>query len=194
MAETPLDVQKRKEATARYDNLNRRIEAVDRDAMSETDGERQSALAAKRADLAAQRDAVAAELSAHDKRTNGDLEILQRKVSELGRVLASDRPAEAHAIIEECANALTRLDSRVLGLEGRVAAIEQHIHPPIVVTVLRVMALAIFLFAGTLFWIKETREVLFGTALWAGVATEGALLLAVVAVLLLANAQLEKAR
>ena len=137
---------------------------------------------------------MAAELSAHDKRTNGDLEILQRKVSELGRVLASDRPAEAHAIIEECANALTRLDSRVLGLEGRVTAIEQHIHPPIVVTILRVMALAIFLFAGTLFWIKETREVLFGTALWAGVATEGALLLAVVAVLLLANAQLDKAR
>ena len=194
MAETPLEAQKRKEATARYDNLNRRIEAVDRDAASETDGERLATLHEKRADLAHQRDAVAAELTANDKRTNGDLEILQRKVSELGRVLASDRPGEAHAIIEECANALTRLDSRVLGLEGRVAAIEQHIHPPIVVTVLRVMALAIFLFAGTLFWIKETREVLFGLAPWAGIVTEGALLLAVVAVLVLANAQLEKAR
>lgn len=115
-------------------------------------------------------------------------------MSELGRVLASDRPAEAHAIIEECANALTRLDSRVLGLEGRVTAIEQHIHPPIVVTLLRIVALAVFLFGGTLFWIKETREVLFGLVPWAGIATEGALMLAVVAILLLANAQLEKAR
>lgn len=194
MSVTQLETQKRKEATARYDNLNRRIEAVDHDISSEVDGERLTALREKRADLAAQRDAVAAELAAQEKRSNGDLEILQRKVSELGRALASDRPAEAHAIIEECANALTRLDSRVLGLEGRVTAIEQHIHPPIVVTILRVMALAIFLFAGTLFWIKETREVLFGAIPWAGIATEGALILAIVAILLLANAQMEKTR
>lgn len=194
MAENSLDAQKRKEATARYDNLNRRIEAVDRDISSEVDGERLATLREKRADLAAQRDAVSAEMTALERRTNGDLEILQRKVSELGRVLASDRPAEAHAIIEECANALTRLDSRVLGLEGRVTAIEQHIHPPIIVTLLRVLALAVFLFGGTLFWIKETREALFGLVPWAGIATEGALMLAVVAILLLANAQLEKAR
>lgn len=187
MAETPLDAQKRKEATARYDNLNRRIEAVDRDAMSETDGERQSALAAKRADLAAQRDAVAAELSAHDKRTNGDLEILQRKVSELGRVLASDRPAEAHAIIEECANALTRLDSRVLGLEGRVTAIERRIHPPWIVSVLRIAALFTVILAVLIgawqFEVLVSYPVI-------GVVLEGALISLAAATLFFANAKL----
>ena len=194
MTETLLDVQKRKEATARYDNINRRIAAVDRDIETETDGERIAALRVKRGNLSQERDGVMAEMTALDRRGNGDLEILQRKVSELGQVLVSDHPQDAHAIINECAAALARLDSRVMGLEGRVTAIERHIHPPIVVTLLRVMALAIFLFAGTLFWVKDTREVLFSLAPWAGIATEGALLLAVVAVLLLANAQLEKAR
>lgn len=78
MAENSLDAQKRKEATARYDNLNRRIEAVDRDISSETDGERLATLQEKRASLASQRDAVSAEMAALEKRTNGDLEILQR--------------------------------------------------------------------------------------------------------------------
>lgn len=208
MAENPLDAQKRKEAQRRYDQLTARIAALDTDIGRSTDSEHKLTAQQARADLARERDAVAAEITAQDKRTNGDLEILQRKVSELGRVLASDHPQEAHAIINECAAALMRLDNRVLGLEGRVTtiektqettegrvtAIEQHIHPPIIVTALRIVALAVFLFAGTLFWIKDTREVLFGLFPWAGIATEGALILAVVAILLLANAQLEKAR
>ncbi|MBK9617252.1 MAG: hypothetical protein IPO35_17785 [Uliginosibacterium sp.] len=136
MTETQLDAQKRKEAKARYDNINRRIAAVDRDIATETDGERFAALREKRDGLAADREGAAAELTALDRRGNGDLEILQRKVSELGQALVSDNPAEAHAIINECAAALARLDTRVMGLEGRVTAIERHIHPPWIVSVL----------------------------------------------------------
>lgn len=124
MTDSTLDAQKRKEAQARYDNINRRIEGVDRDISTETDGERLATLREKRNDLAAQRDAANSELMALDKRGNGDLHLLQQKVNELGRVLVSDRPEDAHAIINECAAALARMDARVMGLEGRVAAID----------------------------------------------------------------------
>lgn len=172
MTESTLDAQKRKEALARYDNLTRRIEAVDRDMSSETDGERLATLREKRADLALQRDAVNAELTANQKRTNGDLDTLQRKVSELSLALASDHPERAHDIICEAADALTRLDTRVLGLEGRVAAIELHLNPPFLAVFLRLVALFVVLFGGTLFWVKDTRDVLFVSFLWIGILLE----------------------
>ena len=134
MTETQLDVQKRKEETQRYDNINRRIAAVDRDIATETDGERIAALREKRDGLAADREGAAAELTALDRRGNGDLEILQRKVSELGQALVSDNPQEAHAIINECAAALARMDHRVMGLEGRVTAISDRPGPLVDVT------------------------------------------------------------
>lgn len=189
MAETTLDAQKRKEAQARYDNLTRRIEAVDRDISQETDGERLATLREKRADLATQRDATNAELSAHDKRTNGDLDILQRKVSELGRVLASDRPAEAHAIIEECASALTRLDNRVLGLEGRVTAIERRINPPWTIVALRILAGMTVLFAVL---VAVWQFPVFRLYPAIAIISEGALISLAVATLFFANAKLEE--
>ena len=189
MAETPLDVQKRKEAKARYDNVNRRIAAVDRDIATETDGERLAALREKRDGLAADREGAMAELTALEKRTNGDFEILQRRVSELGSVLASDHPQEAHAIINECAAALTRLDSRVMGLEGRVTAIERHIHPPWIVSVLRAAALfAVILAVLVGVW---QFDVLIAYPI-VGVMLEGALISLAVATLFFANAKLQE--
>lgn len=189
MTETPLDAQKRKEAQGRYDNLTSRIAAVDRDMSSETDGERLATLREKRADLARDREGVAAELTALDKRTNGDLDILQRKVSELGRVLASEHPEHAHEIINECAAALTRLDTRVMGLEGRVTAIERHIHPPWIVTLLRVLAAFTVILAGFVgawqFDVLVTYPVI-------GVMLEGALISLAVATFLFANAKLQE--
>ena len=189
MAETPLDAQKRKEATARYDNLNRRIEAVDRDIATETDGERLATLREKRDGLAADREAAMAEQTALERRGNGDLEILQRKVSELGSVLASDRPGEAHAIINECAAALQRMDHRVMGLEGRVTAIERHIHPPWIVTMLRVLAALTVILAGFVgawqFDVLVTYPVI-------GVMLEGALISLAVATWFFATAKLQE--
>ena len=189
MTETPLDAQKRKEAQGRYDNLTSRIAAVDRDMSSETDGERLATLREKRGDLARDREGVAAELTALEKRTNGDRDILQRKVSELGRALASDHPEHAHEIINECAAALTRLDTRVMGLEGRVTAIERHIHPPWIVTLLRVLAAFTVILAGFVgawqFDVLVTYPVI-------GLMLEGALISLAVATFFFANAKLQE--
>ena len=189
MTGTQLDTQKRKEAKARYDNINRRIAAGDRDIATETDGERLAALHEKRDGLAADREVAMAELTALERRGNGDLEILQRKVSELGQVLASDHPQEAHAIINECAAALTRLDSRVMGLEGRVTAIERHIHPPWLVSVLRVLAAFTVLLALCVgvwqFDVLVTYPIV-------GIMLEGALISLAVATWFFANAKLQE--
>lgn len=189
MTETQLDAQKRKEAKARYDNINRRIAAVDRDIATETDGERISALQDKRDGLARDREGAMAELTALDRRGNGDLDLLQRKVSELGSVLASDHPQEAHAIINECAATLARLDTRVMGLEGRVTAIERHIHPPWIVTMLRVLAALTVILAGFVgawqFDVLVTYPVI-------GVMLEGALISLAVATWFFANAKLQE--
>ena len=189
MTDTQLDVQKRKEAKARYDNINRRIAAVDRDIATETDGERQTALQEKRDSLARDREGAAAELTALDKRTNGDLEVLQRKVSELGHALVSDNPAEAHAIINECAAALARLDNRVLGLEGRVTAIERHIHPPLTVSVLRVVAVFVVLLGIALAGFQYP---VFSIYPFLGLTVEGALIILAAVILLYANAIQER--
>lgn len=189
MADTSLVAQKRKEAQARYDNITRRIEGVDRDMSTETDGERLATLREKRADLASQRDAVNAELVALDRRGNGDLDLLQRKVSELGSVLASDHPEHAHDIINECAAALTRLDHRVMGLEGRVIAIERTIHPPLAVSVLRVVAVLVVLvgiaLAGFQYPVFELYPFL-------GLMVEGTLIVLAAVILLYANAIQER--
>ena len=189
MPDTQLDAQKRKEAKARYDNINRRIAAVDRDIATETDGERISALQDKRDGLARDREVAAAELTALDRRGNGDLEILQRKVSERGQPLVSDNPAEAHAIINECAAALQRMDHRVMGLERRVTAIERHIHPPWIVSALRAAALFAVILAVLVgvwqFDVLVTYPVI-------GIMLEGALISLAAATLFFANAKLQE--
>lgn len=192
MADTQLDAQKRKEAQSRYDNINRRIEGIDRDIATETDGERLATLREKRAGLAQEREAANAELTAHDKRANGDLETLQRKVGELGQVLASDHPEHAHDIITECAAALARLDNRVMGLEGRVTAIERHIHPPWIVTFWRLCAVLAIVagLTSAVIW----PQVLFQLYLPIGVVVEGAFVIITLICLLQANTQLERAR
>lgn len=191
MTETPLDAQKRKELTAQYDSINRRIAAVDRDIETETDGERIAALRVKRDGYAQEREGVMAQITALNRRGNGDLDLLQRKVSELGSVLASDHPEHAHDIITECAAALQRLDSRVLGLEGRVTAIERHIHPPWIVTMLRVAAVFTLLLALVIGAWQFPVLVLYPVI---GVIIEGALLTLAVMCVFQANAQMERAK
>lgn len=189
MTETPLDAQKRKEATARYDNINRRIAAVDRDIETETDSERIAALRSKRDGYAQEREAVMSEITALNRRGNGDLEILQRKVSELGHALASDHPQEAHEIINECAAALTRMDARVMGLEGRVSIIEREMHPPAVVTALRIAAVCCLLLAVI---VGAWQFDVFVQYPVIGVILEGALIGWAVATLFFANAKLKE--
>lgn len=200
MAREDWDELSINQARADADALAGKIRALDAILQSTKDPAQAAMLKAQLVDLQTQWEVAVTrrdrlnESVPQPPKTNGDMEKLNRQVADLRRAVATDNPDEVHAIISECAATLTMLDNRVMGLEGRVTAIEQHIHPPIVVTVLRVLALTIALFAGTLFWIKETREILFGVVPWPGIATEGALILAVVAILLLANAQMEKTR
>lgn len=190
MAEqSPLELQQRKEAQARYDSLTKRIAAVDRDIESETDGERSAALRVKRDGLARDREGAAAELATHDKRANGDLDTLIRNVAKLGPVLASDNPIEAHAIINECAAALARLDTRVMGLEGRVTAIERHIHPPWIVSLLRFAAAFTVLFAVIVGVWQFPVFVLYPII---AIISEGALISLAAATLFFANAKLQE--
>jgi len=189
VAETQLDTQKRKEAKARYDNVNRRIAAVDRDIATETDGERLAALREKRDGLAQDREAAMAELTALERRGNGDLEILQRKVSELGQVLASEHPEKAHDIINECTAALARMDNRVMGLECRVTAIERHIHPPLTVSVLRIVALFVVLLGIA---IAGFQYPVFSLYPFLGLIVEGALIVLAGVIILYANAIKER--
>lgn len=132
---------------------------------------------------------------------NGDFAKLQATVPAIGAALAANDSERAHALIADAMTALGHIDARLAGLETtitghetRIREIETHIHPPWQVTFWRVMAAAVALFAGSLFWIKETREVLFGVVLWAGLAVEGALVLLIIVCLLLANAKLERAK
>lgn len=179
------------EAQARYDRLTKRIAALDEDIGRELDGERRLSLEARRDDLVRERDAVQSQLVAHDKRTNGDLEVLQRRVQDLAKVLASDHPQEAHEIINECVMALGRLDSRVLGLEGRVSAIERKINPPVSVVAWRVIALLMMMIGVIVaFW----QRAVFGAYPVVGVITETALVLVAVVCLMLASAKLREAR
>lgn len=180
------------EAQRRYDTLTKRIEALDTDIGRITDSEQKFGLEQRRAALVAERDTVMSEMIAGQRRGNGDLEMLQQKVADLAKVLAGEHPQEAHQIIMECTGALARLDERVYGLEGRVSAIEHHINPPLSVTLWRIMALVVVLFGGSLFWVKDSRDVLFGLVLWAGVIVEASLVVLAVVCLLMANAKLRE--
>ncbi len=180
------------EAQRRYDSLTKRIAAVDADISRELDGERRLALEQRRADLERERDGVQSEIAANDHRANGDLELLQRRVQDLARVLVSDHPQEAHAIIDECVTALARVDSRVSGLEGRVSAIERHIHPPFMVTAWRVMAITVLVFGAA--FILWQRVLLLDLYPLFGVVLGVVFVALAAACLLLANAKTETRR
>lgn len=102
---------------------------------------------------------------------NGDIDALQKSVSALRSALASDQPGKAHAAISECVVALGILDNRIMRLEGKIIAIEHEIHPPPQVLAWRLAAILVVLFGGTLFWVKDTREILFAIV-WVGLLLE----------------------
>lgn len=179
------------EAQRRYDKLTQQIAALDKDIGREIDSLRKLSLEEQRTELERQRDLVQAELTAHEKRANGDLETLQRRVQDLARVLASDHPQEAHGIINECVVALGRLDNRVMGLEGRVTAIERQIHPPWRVTIWRLAAFVVLLFGVA---VGVWQRTVFGVYPVVGVIVEAALVMVAVACMLLANAKLREYR
>ena len=192
MAETPLDAQKRIEAQRQYDQLTARIAALDTDIGRSTDSEHTFTAQQARTDLARQRDTVAAELSALGWGIENNHIEIRAKISDLLDALDSKQPEKAHKILGD----IVTIDARMQAAEGtikdhdgRITAIERHIHPPLVVNALRLLAAIVVLF-GIVFGIIKFPVFVLDPFL--GITTEGALIIAAVVVLLYSNALQER--
>ncbi len=160
MTTPPLEAQKAIEAQALYESLTARIAAVDADIARELDAERLLVLQDKRADLAKLRVAAAADLVASERRSNAEVEIVQRKVADLAWALVKADPDQAHKIIGDLESDLVRLDARMVNVESRVTVLEKWRDPPVTVTILRMVAILIMAFSAIFVMIPANRTVL----------------------------------
>ena len=90
---------------------------------------------------------------------------------------------------EECNRTLQQIKEHseaIDDLNGRVAALELHVSPPIATKLLRAFAGLLAVIGILLYWRTEDR--LFGTLLWVGVLLEVLLILSIVMALVLADA------
>jgi hypothetical protein len=174
MTTTPVEAQRR------YDTLTRRIAALDEDIGRELDSERKLSLEERRAEFVRDRDAVMSELTIA-YRANGDMENLQRKVEDLRTAMSSDQPGKAHSIIADCVVALGVMDNKIMRLEGRVAEIENTIHPPFRVLVWKVATAFVVLFAIALFLNPGIRLIIFSSYVGIGILLEIVLLMLAIA-------------
>lgn len=108
-----------------------------------------------------------------------DVEILREKMDSIDQELIQKHPEQARKLIAEMVGTLDDLDERIARTYDlaqrtaeRVDKLEMQVNPPPLVWVLRIMAFAIVLFAGTLFWVKDIRDVLFSTLPIIGIAVE----------------------
>lgn len=195
-ATTPFEAQKRLEARRRYDQLTDLINALDTDIGRELDSERKHTLQEKRTDLVRERDSAAAELSALGWGvSDGNNEEIRAKIAELLSALDGKQPERAHKILGDIVTIDARMqtaEGAIKDHDGRIGAIERHIHPPWVVTFWRVCAVLAVVagLTAAAMW----PEVLFELYLPIGVMTEGAFLILALVCVFQANAQLERAR
>lgn len=107
---------------------------------------------------------------------DGDIPMLRRQVERINAALIRDNPQEAHNVITDAIATLTRLDERLMGVEERVANIEQRMDPPPLVWALRLAALAVLVFAGVFFMVPDNRTVLMEEHPVIGIVTLGVLM------------------
>lgn len=162
-ATTPFDAQRRLEAQRRYDQLTARIAALDTDIGRELDSEHKFTMQQARTELAKERDQAVSELSALGWEPQHTATTIE------GRVATVEETQRDHG--------------------GRLTAIERHIHPPLAVSVLRLLAAIVVLF-GIVFGIIKFPVFVLDPIL--GITTEGALIIAAVVVLLYSNALQER--
>lgn len=191
--ETPLDTQKRIEAQRQYDQLTARIAALDKDIGRELDGEHKFTMQQARTDLARERDLVANSLSVlgWPIGNRGDVEI-REKIAELLAALDGKQPETAHKILGEIVTIDTRMqaaEGELKSHDGRITAIEQHIHPPMVVNALRVTSFFVVLLGIALAGFQYP---VFSTYPFLGLTVEGALIILAGVILLYANAIQER--
>lgn len=186
------------EAAGEADALAVRIKELDHLLSVTKDSGQAAALRAQLIELQAQWEAAIARRERlasgipQPPKTNGDIDALKANLVALGKAVASDKPEEAHAIITGAIEALTRMDARLGHVEARVTALERHVNPPLAVRIWQMAALFVVLFGGSLFWVKDSRDLLFGLVPIAGILLEGVLVLLALACLLLASAKLRE--
>lgn len=129
-------------------------------------------------------------------RANGDFATLQANVGDLGKALAANDTEQAHRLIADTVAALDRIDRRIVGIEHtvtdhtkRIVAIERHIHPPWIVSVLRAAALFTVLFAAIVAVWQFPVFMLYPVI---AIISEGALISLAAATLFFANAKLQE--
>lgn len=127
---------------------------------------------------------------------NGDFASLQQHVGDLGKALAANDLQAAHKLISETVMALDRIDRRITGIErtvtehdGRIAAIERHIHPSLTVSILRVVAFFVVLLGIVLAGFQYP---VFSIYPFLGLTVEGALIILAGVIILYANAMQER--
>lgn len=103
-----------------------------------------------------------------DNRATADL---GAQVKRLQEAVAAGHPQEALEIINQCSATLASLKEHYEGLDGRVRAIERRLDPPWQVVFWRFCATAVLLFGASLFFIYQSRALLF-SPWWMGTTFE----------------------
>jgi len=192
-ATTPFEAQKRLEARRRYDQLTDLINALDTDIGRELDSERKHTLQEKRTDLVRERDMAAAELSALGWGvSDGNNEEIRAKIAELLAALDGKQPERAHKILGDIVTIDARMqtaEGAIKDHDGRIGAIERHIHPPWIVSLLRFAAAFTVLFAVIVGVWQFPVFVLYPII---AIISEGALISLAAATLFFANAKLQE--
>lgn len=191
--ETPLDAQKRVEAQRQYNQLTARIEALDTDIGRALDSEHKFTAQQARTELAHERDSVAAQLSAlgWPIGNRGDVEI-REKIAELLAALDGKQPEKAHKILGDIVTIDARMqaaEGEIKSHDGRLTAIERHIHPPLTVSILRVVAFFVVLLGIALAGFQYP---VFSIYPFLGLTVEGALIVLAGVIILYANAMQER--
>lgn len=101
---------------------------------------------------------------------------LHSQVQRLQDAVSAGNPHEALTIIRECHATLSELQAHYEGLDGRVSALERRLNPPWQVTLWRTCAATVVLFGLSLFFVWQTRELLFNPW-WMGTTFEAVLVM-----------------
>lgn len=116
---------------------------------------------------------------------------LGAQVQKLQNALSSEHPQEALRIIQECHATLNDLEAQYTDLRSRVWSIERQLDPPWQVWFWRWCAALVLFFGASLFFIFQTRAVLFDPW-WMGTMFEAVLILMAVLCLRMGAVTMER--
>jgi len=115
-------------------------------------------------------DAVQPQLFMSDAASAGDL---AERGEALKNAMAAGHNEEALVIVQQCKTILGEIEQHIDGLDGRVKQIERRLNPPWQVRLWQAMAGLVLAMAVSLFFVYQTRDLLFAPGTWlVGVAFE----------------------